>query len=123
MAVCPDRSWWKRPASSFLTLARAASILPPFGGWYRRRRSVWLQIRSALAQERASAVFLVRWERLASKRYDGSAPSLPSAALLAVASACSFPSTPTCAGVHQRVTVLFWFVRQLTVSIAAFASA
>ena len=48
-----------------------------------------------MSKVRLSVEILVRWERLAFLRYAGSArPSLLSAALLAQASACSFPSTP-----------------------------
>ena len=63
-----------------------------------------------MAFDLASVVFLVRWERLASIRYAGSAlPSLPSAALLAFSSACSFPSIPLWAGARRMVTVLSRF--------------
>ena len=82
-----------------------------------------LRIHSAVVFDLASVVFLVKWARPLSIRYEGSAlPSFPSAALLAVSSACSFLNTSVGRG-PPKVMVLSQLVRLLTISIAAFANA
>ena len=80
-------------------------MLPPFGGRQRRLLLTWLAIQSLVLWVFASVVFLVKWARLASRRYRRPAAShILSAATLAYSSATSLSSTPPWAGVHRRVT-------------------